>query len=340
MKATEVLIPVLALLVTSCGGGTDPETQALLDVKAYTESELESLSAAIDDLRQAAPEPDADGWNPIDDPTAVEEMKAAWRRARASYERIEGAIAVLFPMVDRSTDERYDGFIEAGPDPMPFDGEGVTGMHAVERILWADAHPPEAVAFESALPNYAAPAFPANEAEARAFRDELLQRLADDVEGMREDFAPLALDPASAFRGVIGSMAEQLEKVNLAATGEDESRYSQNTLGDMRANLEGGRAIYEAFRPWLDDQPEGEARDAAVLAGLDRIQAAYDGIPGDAIPAVPTTWNPDAPSAEDLATPYGQLFELLSRESDPESADSLVTAMSQAADALGIPQLP
>jgi iron uptake system component EfeO len=340
VKERPTIFALLACLAVSCGDETDPETQALLDVKAYTESELESLAVAIDDLREATPEPDADGWNPTDDAAAVEEMKAAWRRARASYERIEGAIAVLFPMVDRSTDERYDGFIEAGPDAMLFDGEGVTGMHAVERILWADAHPPEVVAFESALPNYVAPAFPANEAEARAFRDELLQRLADDIGGMREDFAPLALDPAAAFRGVIGSMAEQLEKVNLAATGEDESRYSQNTLGDMRANLEGGRAIYEAFRPWLGDQPQGEARDAAVIGGLDRIEAAYDGIDGDAIPAVPATWNPEAPSAEDLATPYGQLFELLSRESDPDDADSVVAAMSDAADALGIPQLP
>jgi len=333
------LVPALLFLV-SCGGGTDPETQALLDVKRYTESELDALSMAIADLAAAAPEPDADGWSATDDAAAVDEMKAAWRRARASYERIEGAIAVLFPGVDRATDERYDGFIEAAPDADLFDGAGVTGMHAVERILWADAHPSEVVAFESALPGYTPAAFPATEGEARAFRDALVGRLADDVTGMREDFAPLALDPAAAFRGVIGSMAEQLEKVNLAATGEDESRYSQHTLGDMRANLEGGRAIYEAFRPWLAEQPDGPARDEAVRAGFDRIAAAYEALGGDAIPAVPSTWNPSAPSVEDLATDYGQLWALLSRESDPEGADSLVSAMGHAADALSIPRLP
>jgi len=327
------------LVLASCGGA-DPETQTLLDVKAYTESELEALSTAISDLAASAPEPDADGWNARDDAAAVDETKAAWRRARASYERVEGAIAVLFPSVDRSTDGRYDGFIEAAADTDLFDGTGVTGMHAVERILWADAHPPEVVAFESALPGYTPAAFPATEDEARAFRDALVGRLAEDVTGMRDDFAPLALDPAAAFRGVIGSMAEQLEKVNLAATGEDESRYSQNTLGDMRANLEGGRGIYEAFRPWLEGQPDGPAHDAAVRAGFDRIDAAYDALDGDGMPTVPTTWNPSGPSAEDLATDYGQLWLLLSEESDPESASSLVSAMGDAADALSIPRLP
>lgn len=333
---------VASLLAVGCSDDPDlsREDQALLDVKAYVSGQLSELADAAVDLQAAAPEPDADGWNATSDAAAVMQMREAWVRARVAYERVEGAIAVLFPHLDVSTDERYDGFIEEAPDDDLFDGDGVTGMHAIERILWADSHPAHVVAFESALAGYAPAAFPATEAEARDFRGALLQRLVDDTATMRDDFEPLALDPASAFRGVIGSMAEQLEKVSLAATGEDESRYAEHTLGDMRANLEGGRAIYGAFRDWLRDQEGGAEIDARIEAGFDRIDARYDTIPGVSIPEVPPTWNPGMPSDADLATEYGQLWLLLTTESDPAQPDSLVSEMTIAADALGIPQLP
>lgn len=334
---------VVALWTGACSSDAEElshEERALLDVKAYVAGELEDLHQASLDLQAAAPEPDVDGWNATADAAAVEDMRVAWRRARVHYERVEGAIAVLFPHLDASTDERYDGFIEEAADTDPFDGEGVTGVHGIERILWADSHPPQVVEFESALPGYVPAAFPADEGEARRFREGLLQRLVDDTRTMRDDFEPLALDPAAAFRGVIGSMAEQLEKVTLAATGEDESRYARHTLGDMRANLEGGRAIYAAFQPWLRAQEGGAEVDTRIETRFDAIAAAYALHPGDAIPEVPATWNPDAPTDEDLATDYGQLWQLLTTESDPSVPDSLVTDMTTAADLLGIPQLP
>jgi iron uptake system component EfeO len=329
----------LCLGLASCGG-TDPEEEALLAVKDYVDVELEALRAAAVDLQAAAPLPDADGWNATDDADAVEAMRAAWRRARVAYEHIEGAIAILFPHLDRSTDERYDGFIEEDADPNLFDGSGVTGVHAIERILWADAHPAHVVEFEMALLNYSPAAFPANEAEATTFRDELVQKLIEDVTRMRDDFAPLALDPAAAYRGVIGSMEEQQEKVSLAATGEDESRYASYTLGDMRANLEGGRAIYGAFQPWLRGETDGEEIDGRIVAGFDRLSAAYGAISGDAIPEVPATWSATAPTEADLATPYGQLFTLVTHEGDPVVPTSLVSAMNDGGEALGIPQVP
>ncbi len=314
----------------------DPETQSILDVKAYVDDELHALADAALAVQAAAPTPDADGWGPGE--TAG--METSWRSARVGYERVEGAIAVLFPELDAATDERYDGFLAEGPDDDLFDGEHVTGVHAIERIVWADRHPAHVVAFEAALPDYTVAAFPADETQAAAFRDGLCQRLVDDTETMHEDFEPLALDSAAAFRGVIGSMAEQYEKVALAQTGEDESRYAQHTLGDMRANLEGGLAIYTAFQPWLGEQDGGDAVDAEILAGFDRVQAGYDALGGDAIPEVPATWDADNPSAADLATPYGVLFTLLATEADPTVAGSLVERMGAAADLLGIPQLP
>lgn len=330
---------VIALASCSSDPELSPRDQALLDVKAYVDGELTALHQAALDLQSAAPAPDADGWNATDDSVAVEQMRTRWRTARVHYERVEGAIAVLFPALDRSTDERYDGFIELAADNDLFDGEGATGVHAIERILWADSHPPAVVAFESGLGAYVPAAFPADEAEATRFRDGLLERLVTDTRRMRDDFEPLALDPAAAFRGVIGSMEEQLEKVTLAATGEDESRYAQFTLTDMRANLEGGRTIYLAFERWLVAEG-GVAEHQQIVAGFEEIETAYDRTSGDAIPTVPDGWNPDAPTADHLATDYGMLFTLLTSESDPEASDSLVSIMTVAAERLGIPTLP
>lgn len=332
------LVSLISLFVLACAG--DPEQAATLGVKSYVDQELGALHEAASALCAAAPEPDADGWSAADDAAAIATMRAEWRRARVAYEHIEGAIAVLFPHIDTSIDQRYDFFIEQDPDTSLFDDQGATGMHAIERILWAGEHPPQVIAFESAIAGYEVARLPANEAEARAFRDSLCARMVADVEVMQRDFAPLALDPAAAYRGVVGSMAEQREKVRLAATGEDESRYSQITLSDMRANLEGGRAIYSHFTGWVRAQPDGAGADASVLAGLDRLDAGYDAIAGDAMPAVPAGWDPSAPDPAHLQTDYGRLWTLVDSESDPARPSSLVQTMVQAAALIGIPVLP
>jgi iron uptake system component EfeO len=340
-----LLVPALAA-IAACDNDNDkllddPEGDTIAAVKVYVGDELDALSASAEAICAAAPAPDADGWDAATDAAAIDASKAAWHDARVHYERIEGAIAVLFPDLDVSTDQRYDGFLlDAGPDDDPWDGEGVTGVHAIERVLWADAIPSYVVDFESAIPGYWVAAFPADEAEATGYRDALCQRLVDDTIEMTTRFEPLALDLAAAYGGVVGSMGEQVEKVSLATSGEEESRYAQHTAADMRANLEGGRAIYETFQPWILDQDGGAAADDAVVAGFDRVVAALDAVPGDAIPSVPADWNPDAPEPDDLVTPYGELWAVVQTESDPESADSLVTAMVDAAALLGITVVP
>ncbi|MDP2307428.1 MAG: imelysin family protein [Pseudomonadota bacterium] len=331
-----MILSLLLACTTDNDKPLDREAQAILDVKALTATDLDALAAAALGVQTAAPAADADGWGA----TETAGMESAWVDARVAYERVEGAIAVLFPGLDAATDERYDGFIAEGPDENLFDGDHVTGVHAIERIVWADRHPAYVVAFESSLPDYTAAMFPADATQAGDFKDGLCQRLVVDTADMRDQFAPLALDASAAFRGVIGSMAEQYEKVALASTGEDESRYAQHTLGDMRANLAGGYDIYLAFVPWIESIEGGAAIHADIEAGIARVEAGYAAVPGNAIPEVPATWNADAPSAEDLATPYGQLFTLLSTEADPTLAGSLVERMTAAADLLGIPQLP
>ena len=321
------LLSLLPTALAACSTSqASPEDQAARRVKDIVTAELHDLHAAALAIQAAAPEPDADGWNATDDAVAVDAMKMHWYDARVSYERIEGAIAVLFPELDASTDERYEGFLADAPDDDLFDGEGVTGVHAIERILWSDSINPEVVAFESALDGYSAAAFPADATEAKEFRDGLAQRLVDDTAKMVDEFEPLLLDAAAAYRGVVGSMQEQVEKIELAATGEEESRYARNTLADMRANLDGGREIYGAFVPWLRDTGNGALVDGDIDDAFDRVQAAYDAIPGASLPPVPDGWSADPTDAQ-LATPYGGLYERLSKESDPDTPESLVSEM-------------
>jgi iron uptake system component EfeO len=322
-----------SLTFAACGG--TPQERAVDEVKAYVEVELETLRTAAEALQAAAPSPDVDGWNTRSDADAVDAMKVHWREARVAYERIEGAIAVLFPDLDAATDERYDGFLAEGADTNLFDGEGVIGVHAIERIVWADVHPQAVVDFESSLPGYTPAAFPADSAQASAFKDGLCQRLIDDVGAMQEGFGPLALDPTAAYEGVVGSMAEQVEKVVLGATGESESRYADHTLADMGANLEGGHTLFAAFGPWLEDVgADGEKE--RVDQGFDRVTDLYAGYSGNGLPAVPATWDPVDPSPADLNTPYGLLWTSLSAEADPNREGSLVGDMIGAASALGL----
>lgn len=334
----------LALFAAGCENPDldgDAETKAIDDVKAYVTGQISALNTAAVGLQTAAPAGDADGWNSGDDTAAVNAMKLEWKKARGGYERVEGAIAVLFPDLDASTDERYDGFIAEGADDNLFDDEGVTGVHAIERILFSDSIPEEVVTFESGLgANYVAARFPENAAEATDFKTRLTQKLIDDTAQMQSDFGPVALGLETAYRGVLGSMEEQIEKVSLAGSGEDESRYAQHTLADMRFNLEGGKAIFAAFEDLFAEQgDDGEALYKDIFASFERAQAAVDAVAGDAIPPVPETWNPDAPSAVDAASEYGTLFLFFANETDPENADGFVALFTAGADLLSIPQL-
>lgn len=347
MKPAVTSLPraaLLAALLTACG--SDPPVSdrdaALLAVKRDLATDLGVLVTEVTAMRDAAPAPDADGWSASADPAAVRAMRERWARARAAYERVEGAVAVLFPEGDYEVDARYDGFLADLPDHRDddlFDGEGVTGMHAVERILWADAHPAVVVSFERGQRGYVTAAFPANAAEATRFRDGLMARLVRDVTRMRDDFAPLALDPSAAFRGVIGSMREQAEKVDNAASGEEESRYAQATLLDMRSNLAGAARTWQAFRPWVLSRG-GSALAARIDDRLAAMRVRYDATPGDAVPPVPEGYDPDAPSEAHRQTPFGALREFVHAETDATRDGSLVSEMNAAADLLGIARLP
>jgi len=347
VRLTAAVAVATGALAVGCGGdkGSPDEASVARAMQASLTADLTELHEAAVDLQAAAPTGHA--WSASADASAVDAMKAAFIRARNAYEHVEGAIAPIFPEVDKAIDERYDGFLAAiGPsgDTNLFDGQGVTGMHAIERVLYAETIPANVVAFESTLPGYRAAAFPATADEAAAFKNGLAAQLVTDTKGLLDQWTQgAAPDVSGAFQGLIGLMNEQQEKVNNAATGEEESRYSQRTMADLRANLDGTSKIYGLFRDWLATKPaagttpSGTDVDALISMGMADLKTRYMAIEGDAIPAPPATWSAENPSAADLATPFGMLYAAVHAEVDPLADDSIVSDMNRAAMLLGIP---
>ncbi len=308
--------------------------------------DLDALSEAATDIQNAAPTPVGRGWDPVQDAVAIAAMKAAWIKARSAYEHEEGAIAPLFPDIDFSIDARYDDFmtqlLSTQGDSYLFDGTGVIGMHAIERILYVKETPAFVLGFESKLPGYKAAAFPATEQEAADFKNKLCPQLIADVKALRAQWQPAHINVAIAFQGLILLMNEQREKVSKAASTEEESRYSQRTLVDMRGNLDGTKAVYAIFQPWLlskrnatDSSKDGPTIDGKIEAGFAILAQTYGQVQGDAVPQPPATWSTVSPSAADLASPFGMLYSQVRTAVDPNTDGTIVFEMNDAATLLG-----
>jgi iron uptake system component EfeO len=310
-------------------------------------ADIASLVASATALQSAAPATAGRGWDATLDAAAIQQMKSAWRDCRTAYEHVEGALAPIFPDIDTAIDARYDDFLAslgAAGDADLFDDKGVTGMHAIERILYADVTPASVVAFEKTLPGYVPAAFPSTEAQATAFKTKLAQRLIDDATTLSHEWSPAAIDVGVAFQGLVSLMNEQREKVNKARSGEEESRYAQMTLFDLRNNLDGTAKVYALFRPWVqekksaDPNSDGKTADLAIAAGFQSLAGVYANYPGDAIPAPPASWSSDAPTAADLQTPFGVLWSSVQDAVNPAKTGSVVSEMNDVARLLGFPQ--
>src|SRR5450432_409978 len=172
-----------ALLGASCslsGAMTDTQYQSAVVSGMRTSfiTDLQNLVTYSHALQTAAPTPADRGWDATQDATAIAAMKTAWTGCRAAYEHIEGATAPIFFDIDATIDSRYDDFLASLPDgdTYLFDDMGVTGMHAVERILYANLIPDRVVAYESTLTGYEVAAFPATAQEASDFKALLVQK--------------------------------------------------------------------------------------------------------------------------------------------------------------------
>lgn len=322
---------LLALAACSDKSDADYKADVTSSMHASIAADLADLTQAAKDLQAAAP---THAWADSD----VTAMRAAWKRTRIAYEHVEGATAPIFPNLDGSMDARYDDFLVEGADDNLFDAEGVTGMHAIERILFAKDIRQEVIDFEKTLPGYKAAAYPTNDTEAMAFKTQLAQKLVDDSMQLESEWKPAAIDIGAAYQGLVGLMNEQAEKVNLAATGEEESRYANITLFDLRTNLEGTRKIYALFQPWIQSKDTGDTHDAKIEAQLADLATLYAQNTGDNLPAVPADWSSDSPSAANLATPFGQLWQTVHDKVDPTREGSVVFEMNMVAGMLGFPE--
>jgi iron uptake system component EfeO len=338
------LLAGAALLIPACGSADTPKSDEQLQAEIVSNmhrlimDELNKLSGAARDMQTAAPATVAGGWDSSPaGATALSAMQRAWGDARVAWESIEGTVAPLFPAVDDSMDARYEDMVAGGVrDAAPFDAEGATGMHAIERILFVP-NPGSVVTYESTLPGYWPAAWPSTDQDAAQLKGGLFQRFVDDSKWLGEQWKPLPIDLKVVFMGLTGLIASQAEKVSLAAVHQEESRYSSTTLADMRSNLVGTRAIYELFIPWLGTKPFGVTYNQNAIDAFDELEGIYGTISGNAVPEPPSTWGKTSPpSSADLQTPFGILYSTVLHAVDQNRPGSAVNAMNNVARALGL----
>lgn len=332
----------VVLAVTGCEPSDKTDADFRSEIVAAMHQLLlvdaQGLNKAALDLRAAAPD---QGWGDPANPSdraALAPMMEAWQRTRYYWERAESTFAEAFPSIDDAIDARYEDLLAAngGQDADLFDGAGVTGMHAIERILYAPG-PPDVATYEESLSGYQPAAWPADAQQANAFKTGLSQKLVDDSKSLLDQWQTKLIDLPMAFTGLTGLMSAQAEKVGLAVSHQEESRYSQKTMVDLRFNLAGTKEIFALFTPWLATKTYGGSVTMTALTALNGLDLAYSTVPGDSIPSPPSTWSSINPTLDDQQSPFGMLFETVVQDVDPNRSDSAVDAMNHVALALGLP---
>jgi iron uptake system component EfeO len=331
-----LVLPLLA----ACAEKSDADYRAEITTSLHDSigAELAALVQGARELQASAPN---HAWDATADAAAITTMQGAWKRTRVAYEHVEGAIVALFPEIDTTLDARYEdmaGKLGSDGDLDLFDGRGVTGMHAIERILYAPTIRPEVLTFERALTGYQPAAYPTTDDDAISFKTVLVQLLIDDVNELRKQWQLTAIDIGSVYQGLVGLMNEQTDKVNRGATGQEESRYANLTLFDLRQNLEGTQEVYGLFREWVRSKAAGGESDATLQRKFDELATLYAATTSDSLPVAPDGWSSDHPTAASLATPFGALWESVQTSVDPKSNGSVVSEMNHIATLLGFPE--
>ncbi len=220
-----------------------------------------------------------------------------------------------------------------------FGTAGMSGLHAAERILYISTTPDAVTTYEEALGYCPPQAYPLTDAQALEFKNDLLGKIITDAQTLQKGWTASNIDVGGAFQGLVGLMNEQHEKTSLAGLHEEESRYSQHTMTDLRDNLDGTQTIYRLFQPWITSVSGGPAIDANITAGFGTLTALYatPDYAGDAFPQPPADWSETDPTTTDLATKFGTLYQAVVAATDPTVASSVVSQMNDAATLLGLP---
>ncbi|HEX4383365.1 MAG TPA: imelysin family protein [Myxococcales bacterium] len=350
MMTRAMKLVLVAVALSACSGSDGPADDAFKGTVAQTlhdsmQADLQALVSNAQALQAAAP---THAWN-FQDP-AWPDMDAAWIGVRHAYEHVEGATAPIYGDLDVALDGRVEDYGPDGAGSLTatsdmFGTGGMAGSHAIERILYADPTQPYAddfdpvhaqavVAYEAGL-GYVPPAsFPTTNEQALEFKNVLCARLVTDAQALLAGWTVDKIDVAQSYPGLTSLVNEQLSKIGDAATAQEESRYSQRVLDDMRHNMEGTAAIYTAFSPWLSART-GHFVDLHILSGFDDLQAVYAAQPaGVNLPPAPAGFDPDAPTDD----AYGQLFTAVQALSDPEGDDSLTTRLNAGARLMHLPE--
>lgn len=319
---------VVVSMSASCRSAEDKAAGRVHDLFV---SEIDEFVAAAAELEDAASEAT---W----DPQTVVRMRAAWRRTNLAFERIEGPLAPIFPDLTLSIDDRYEAQLRGRMDPNPFDDNGIRGIRAVERILWADSIPASVMELERTLPGFAVARFPANANERADFKMKLCHHILEDARRLQADWTAQKPDLSFALDAIYWGIKEQRIEITKAATHDEESAYAQASMAVLRANLEGTRAVYSTIRPLVLSRGAADA-DRDLEAVFDDLSS---GLPdrGDSLPPPPTTWSSEHPSAEDLASPFGKLHTSIDRAFDPTRASSAPSALRRMGRALGLAYVP
>jgi iron uptake system component EfeO len=341
-RASAALFP-LAVALAGCGSDNDRifadaahDAKAAADAKALLVAHATDLHEAAEKLCAAAPAPAADGWKLSRDGASLAAMKKAWKDAHRAYVSVAGAAEMLHPDLAAELDARYEDALAKGPDPDLFSAEGFIGLHAIERVLWADRIPASVTESESQLPGYVAAAFPANTDEAERFRTGLCARLVEDTDELLDEIREASLDSSAAYEAALRIIEGQTQKLVDAGDGREESRYAGYSLADLSAGAASAKAIHAVFQEWLLTKKNGEAIDGAVRDGFARLEKEYAAFGSDALPYVPAGWSVSALTHEARETPFGQLYTVVSFESDASLNGSLALAMTKSTRALGI----
>jgi iron uptake system component EfeO len=339
-----VAVPAMAACSSSSGSGEPTNTQFQQQVAQgmhdSLQDDLNALVNAAKALQNDAPDHPWDSTDP-----SVAAMETDWIAARHAYEHVEGATAPVFPNIDLSIDGRVEDFgpgtgsgaLDAQSDM--FGDKGMTGLHAVERILYASVTPASVVAYETGLVYVPPQAYPSTQDEADEFKNELCAKIVTDATQLLTEWQPKVADIGSSFSGLVSLMNEQKEKVTKAGLDEEESRYSQRTMDDLRENLSGTIKIYGVFAPWIKSKSGGAGVDAKITASFDDLDTIYDSsqYAGVAFPKPPMDWSDVNPSPADLATTFGQLYTAVAKTVDPSDPTSTVSEMNDAATLCGLP---